>query len=68
VSTSRPAELADLIVSNMPSFSDALEKGVIGAIGQHAICVRHFRCADLVPTQRNQPSWRCVVSCRRSLR
>lgn len=42
VSTSRPAALADLIVSNMPSFSDALDKGAIVAIGQRAIRVRQL--------------------------
>lgn len=42
VSTSRPARLAELIVSNFPSFSDALDKGAIVAIGRHAIRVRQL--------------------------
>jgi len=40
VSTLRPAELADLIVANLPSFSDSLEKG---AIGRDAVRVRQLQ-------------------------
>jgi predicted nuclease of predicted toxin-antitoxin system len=42
VSTLRPVELADLIVANLASFADALEKGAIVAIGRDAIRVRQL--------------------------
>lgn len=42
VSTMRPAELAALMVANLASFADALEKGAIVAIGRDAIRVRQL--------------------------
>lgn len=42
VSTLRPVRLAELLVANLPSFSDALDKGAIVAIGRDAIRVRQL--------------------------